>query len=105
LELAKDGITPQALRERPSLPKHLAMYYEAFQTLHRHRGASGMGGIPAIPFSEIREYADEYAIWSAEQRDRLFHHVGFLDQAYIEHRLTKQDPTAEWKREDNTSKQ
>lgn len=81
--LVEQGITPDALRNKPRLRPWLAEYYRAFQVLTSSRSV-GMGGVGAIPLSEIAAYFELFEVHDPDERYAYVTMIKALDSAYLE---------------------
>lgn len=84
----KTGIVPNALRDRPTLDFRQTFYYNVFQCLSGSRNAA-MGGVMAIPLSEVVAYFSMFNIAELNERERIHQHVSALDAAYMEYAAEK----------------
>jgi len=73
------------------VPAHLVEYWRAFIFLNHARPSSGFGP-SAIPFSEVRQYLDEYAI-SGDDRDDYIHFIRALDAEFLRFKPTESGGT------------
>lgn len=87
--IAKEtGRLPPALQNRPELPDHLQLYWQAFQVLTLSRPTNGFS-VGAIPLSEILAYAELLGIQGLEAREDLVRFIRAMDVAYLRHVLSK----------------
>lgn len=94
------AIIQACVRDRTPLPARIAnapelflgneLYYAAFLDLTSCR-TQGYGTEGPISWLTIDEYADRRGI-EGEQREDLFHHVSFMDAAYLEFKAKKLEP-------------
>lgn len=74
--------TPLALREKPELPDHLIMEWEAFWTLSNSRPVGfGQG---AIPFSEVLAYFQFMNITNVAEQEELLYLIRAMDAEYLD---------------------
>lgn len=83
---------PPALLKRPTLFEDLVPVWNAFQKLSGHRLYSAMGMPGAIPFSEVKVYAELHGISDADHRLEFMHLIEKLDSSFLEYVAKKQKP-------------
>jgi hypothetical protein len=71
----------------PDLDDGLLMYWQAFTELDSCRPAS-MSGVPRIPWTAIRAYAQWLGL-GAEEEDRFFFLIRSMDDVTVEHHARK----------------
>lgn len=91
LDLKRDGMDPQALRDRPILDRVESYYLDVFTTLSDSRNYS-YGQPLSIPMSEIMSYFQAYYIESVLERENLIRAVQTLDRAYLAVLAEQQPP-------------
>lgn len=87
------GITPKALRDRPSLAPHLRPLLEAFYEVSAGRSyADGMSGRTPQPITggEIRHHFETFYVSALVERERLFRAIRRLDGVYLRESAKKQ---------------
>lgn len=82
MQLAAEGQRIKALEIKPELYPDLFMDYEAFVVLSSSRRI-GMDVTP-IPISEIKAYADYFAITDYLQRELFLRRIQILDRAFLD---------------------
>lgn len=88
--LAEQGEEPPALKDRPRLKPWLAEYMGAFKLLSSSRSV-GMGGVGAIPISEMMAYFALSEIFDPDERETYITMMQSLDSAYLKRMNTKSD--------------
>jgi hypothetical protein len=84
----KQGITPQALLNRPDLPIELVPTYNAFTILNYARGGN-MAGQQPIKVSEVAAYLALIGETCREQRARTLRLISEMDSTYMAHQAKK----------------
>lgn len=82
LDLKKDGMDPQALRDRPVLDRVEAYYMEVFASLSDSRRHT-YGQPVSIPLSEVLAYCQMFYIESIMEREALVRAIRAMDNAYL----------------------
>lgn len=88
--LQEQGQEPEALKAKPRLKPWAAEYYRAFQVLSASRPI-GMGGVGAIPVSEMMAYFGLAEVLDPDERDTYVKMIQALDSTYLKHVNTKSD--------------
>lgn len=92
-KLVEQGQTPEALKTQPRLRPWVAEQYRAFQMLSASRPV-GMGGVGAIPLSEIAVYLDLFEVHDFDERDAYITMIQALDSVYLKHMAQKASESA-----------
>lgn len=79
---------PQALRDMPRLDERQNYFYKLYMRISGSRPPS-MGGISAVPLSEIRGLLDELQIRNADWRELLIDRIQHLDTQHQKFLLEK----------------
>lgn len=79
---------PNKIANAPQLLQGLELFYIAFMDLNSCR-SMGFGEGP-IPWTAIRQMADEELGLVEEQRSDLFFHIAKMDSAYLKFRESQQ---------------
>lgn len=82
LDLKRDGMDPQALRDRPVLDVAQAYYVSVFWTLNSSRRFT-YGQEVSIPVSEVMAYCQLMYIDSVQEREALLRAIQTLDRAFL----------------------
>jgi len=91
--LQEQGQEPEALKNKPRLKPWGADYYRAFQTLSTSR-PTGMGGVGAIPLSEMMAYFALSEIRDPDERETYVKMIQALDSTYLTHMNKKSEDAA-----------
>lgn len=77
--MAAQGITPQALLERPTLQPGLDVYLAAYYELQHDRPIGMSAG--TIPWSSIQRWADLHGMLDMDEVADLENHIRMLEAA------------------------
>lgn len=86
---------PEQIQNAPELFDGLEIYWNAFGDLTTCRSIGF--GVGPIPWTAIRDYADEYQ-FVGEQRILLFRHIRAMDMAYLDYNKPKETPVGNVKK-------
>lgn len=92
--LQEQGQEPEALKNKPRLTPWVADYYKAFQLLSFSRPV-GMGGVGAIPISEMVAYFGLAGIHDPDERETFVTMMQALDSTYLTHVNKKSEETVQ----------
>jgi len=83
--MEQDGVVPQAILSKPSLPVELLPYYNAFSLLNRLRGGN-MAGEQPLRMSEMAAYLSIVNEPSVELRLKFIRLLAEMDGVYLQYR-------------------
>ncbi len=81
LQAKKNGMDPQALKDRPELPWYLQMYIDDFYRLCRYR-TSGMNSVNPLDLNTILLYTEVYSVKNVQYFIEV---MNLLDTMYTTH--------------------